>query len=324
MTKPVKLFQSILPRKFIYCDVGARGGLEGHPWRDLASLIDTISFEPDDEEFQRLLKVMKEGSRVFKYALHRGSGQATLHLTKSRGCSSLYPPNPDFLQNFPELDRYSIEKDVTIQTISLDELSRQDGIDDIDFVKIDVQGAGLDVLKGSRNFLGSHILGVEIEVEFQPLYRGQALFADIDRFVHDIGFELMDLRKSYWKKKDGVGCGALQGQLIFGDALYMKPPDAVVAMCRDLDREERSAKICMACFMGVAYGYLDYMLSLLNHPELPSMLDDGLPAVLKKAALTYGKSIHFQFPGSRYLAEIFSILTCRNGPTQRWQRVETF
>ena len=58
-----------------------------------------------------------------------------------------------------------------------------------DYLKIDVQGAELDVLRGAAETL-KNCLVVEIEVEFVPLYENQPLFSDVDNFMRRHGFFL--------------------------------------------------------------------------------------------------------------------------------------
>ncbi|MEW6219284.1 MAG: FkbM family methyltransferase [Thermodesulfobacteriota bacterium] len=306
MAKPLtRFFRPLLPRHLVYCDVGARGGVEAHPWRGLQPLIDTISFEPDEEEFRALARTLRDGDRLFNCAVHRQQGSMPLFLTKSRGCSSVYHPNRAFLRDFPETDRFEVEAEVQVRTERLDDfLSRQE-VDRMDFVKIDVQGAGLDVLQGATELLSRHLLGVEIEVEFQPLYVGQPLFAAVDSFLaKGFGLQLFDLRKAYWKRREGVGLGQCKGQLIFGDALYLRPPEGVASLLEGLDEEEAEAKVAMACLIGLGYGYVDYVLALLDQGQVAARLPAGLRRELRRIALGYGTCLRYRSWGSRVVAEV--------------------
>ena len=78
-------------------------------------------------------------------------------------------------------------------------------------------------MKGGEKFLSKNILGIEVEVEFQPIYENLPLFSDIDSFIRNhLGLQIQDLRKSYWKYPVGINIGSPKGQLIFGDALYFR------------------------------------------------------------------------------------------------------
>jgi len=89
---------SLLPRKLIYCDVGARWGIEG-PWKKFRDIIELISFEPDREEYELLLEKKIPGDEIYPYALWREPKDVSLNLTRTRGCSSIYEPNTEFLQH---------------------------------------------------------------------------------------------------------------------------------------------------------------------------------------------------------------------------------
>lgn len=65
---------------------------------------------------------------------------------------------------------------------------QQEGIEQIDLLCIDIQGAALNALKG----LGDHINNVKYiitEVEYNTIYRGEALFPEIKAFMSEKGFQ---------------------------------------------------------------------------------------------------------------------------------------
>ncbi len=117
-------------------------------------------------------------------ALGETVGEATLYVTQDPMCSSLYQPNEPYAARFSGLselmnESFSIEVDIT----TLDQVCQTEGIHEIDFLQVDVQGADLQVLKGASQTLDRTILAVQIEVEFSHLYRHQPLFADVDTFL---------------------------------------------------------------------------------------------------------------------------------------------
>ncbi len=58
-------------------------------------------------------------------------------------------------------------------------------------MKLDLQGAELDALKGSKNVL-KQLLGLEVEVEFQEIYQKQPLYGDINKFLINKKFYFND------------------------------------------------------------------------------------------------------------------------------------
>ena len=151
MRRSIKKFVPVTPRKFIFCDVGARWDLE-EPWKSFGDLIGTVGFEPDKEEYENLKKDKSAGNTIYPYALYREPKNVFLNLTQSRGCSSLYLPNHDFLKNYSNPERFVVEDVVSVKSTTLDILYRDKVFSNVDFIKIDVQGAELDVLKGGEKF----------------------------------------------------------------------------------------------------------------------------------------------------------------------------
>lgn len=318
--KLIQQMASLLPRKFIYCDVGARGGIEAHPWNPFVNLMNIISFEPDDEEYRLLIADKRDGDKIFNYAVYKETGKVILNLTKSRAYSSIYKPNFEFLRDYPDSDRLTIEKVTSVDAIALDELYDQNKIQDIDFIKIDVQGAALDVIMGGKRILGDNVLGMEVEVEFQPLYKHQPLFSNIDQIVREsFNLEIQDIRKTYWKRSEGIGIGPIKGQLIYGDVLYFRSPQEIIGLCNRLSKERAYEKIVMAWLMGFAYGYIDYALCLLNHRTVESILGCRELQDLKSLTLNRAKCFRYNRFGSKILAGVANILYRFSQPNhQNW------
>ena len=63
---------------------------------------------------------------------------------------------------------------------------------------------------------------LDVEVEFNSLFRGQPLFADVDTHVREHGWRLLGLRRVAWRRPAGVASGGsgYGGQLVSADALY--------------------------------------------------------------------------------------------------------
>ena len=140
-------FIKLLTRNFIFCDVGARWGLE-EPWKSYRNHLDVVSFEPDQEEYENLEKKKMDGDIVLPYALSSGEKKLNLHLTKNRACSSIIQPNHSYLKRFPDVERFSVEEKQIVESTTLDTLYEKNIVENIDFIKLDIQGFELDVLKG--------------------------------------------------------------------------------------------------------------------------------------------------------------------------------
>jgi FkbM family methyltransferase len=154
-------------------------------------------------------------------ALSDAIGESTLYVTKAPACSSLYPPNEPYLSRFAGLlDSVAPEFTIDVTTTTLDTFCEEEGLEAIDFLQIDVQGADLNVLQGATQMLKT-VLAVQVEVEFSHLYQGQPLFADVDMFMRERDFTLFDLSHSTRiRSLSPIHTMVHPGQLLWGDAFY--------------------------------------------------------------------------------------------------------
>lgn len=193
-------------------------------------------------------------------ALSNAIGESTLYVTHSPMCSSLYPPNENFLQRFAGLiELVGLDFTVELETTTLDAFCQAETIDTIDFLQIDVQGADLLVLQGATDLLDRSVLAVQIEVEFAPLYHDQPLFADIDGFLRNQGFALFDLTQARRPRQ----ISPIQGrtQLLWGDAFYFRDLLSDSSPPQFKTPENLLKLACIADLME----FPDYALELLVH-----------------------------------------------------------
>ena len=145
------------------------------------------AFELDTALCGELNRTAPAGIHYYPVALGRTEEQRILFETNHPMCSSLYRPNTELLTRFNELHVALPKVAHTVQTVSLDHFCTQHQIGAMDFIKIDIQGAELDVFKGGVTTL-SNVQVIFSEVEFVPLYTGQPLFGDVSAFLTTRGF----------------------------------------------------------------------------------------------------------------------------------------
>ncbi|MGI9070069.1 MAG: FkbM family methyltransferase [Bryobacteraceae bacterium] len=108
---------------------------------------------------------------------------ASTHLGRAGhnpGASSCFRARSDYLQHYEQ-------KDTIVNAIRLDSYCRQHGIDAIDLLCIDAQGAELQVLKGLGDLIRS-VRYLITEIEVRPIYQGQALYPEIHAYLTSNGF----------------------------------------------------------------------------------------------------------------------------------------
>lgn len=283
-------------------DIGSSGGLQWN-WREAEKFLKIVGFDPDSRSHQA-------GTENSKYinlecGLHRQKCEAEFYLARSKTKSSIFKPNFEFLSKFPHSDPYEISGKSIIKCDTLDNQLRQIGSPDVDFIKLDTQGSELLILEGAAQTFADSVFGVEVEVEFSPMYNNQPLFSDVDVFLRKLDFSLFDLAPCYWKRKIGRPLGGSQGQLIYADALYLRDGmsfSRIVGLFAE-DRLRKS-KILRALSICLLYGYFDYALELLRfNKELLDLLDyELLESCIVDSGHQYQKRL--KFPGQRMAANL--------------------
>jgi len=165
-----------------------------------------------------------------------GSGRkATFHINSERATSSLYEANLDFARRF-YIDQ-ALEcvetREVDTETLDSPLADLEDFRDGIDLLKIDVQGGSLEVLKGATDSL-PRTLVCHLEAEFSELYKGEALFAEIDTFMRGNGFALLDLfpfgRSRYRAIAPSPARHLAAGRLLAADCVYVRQLDTLESL----------------------------------------------------------------------------------------------
>lgn len=255
------------------CIIGSRKlSAKDDFWRIFAPNLTIYGFDADPDACEAANTELESRQinwteKHIPLALSQSIGESQLYVTKAVHCSSLYPPNEDYLNRFRGMkEGIQLDFTVDIETTTLDDFCQSEGIKEIDFIQVDVQGADLDVLKGAAKILEHSILGVKIEVEFSSMYVNQPLFSDIDVYLRTRDFLLFDLiTDDNWCRRPRANSPIYSstngGQLLWADALYFRDPllkNASVIL------KSPSSILKLACLADVM-GYPDYGFELLEY-----------------------------------------------------------
>ncbi len=204
-------------------DIGA-ALTERPPYQSLvdAGRARIIGFEPDARECERLSREYGNPHRFFPYFI--GDGQpATFHETNWVLTGSLFEPNTPLLEKFQNLAELMTPVAThPVSTVRVDDISE---IEDVDYIKIDVQGGELAVFQNASRSLSEALL-IQTEVEFVEFYKGQPMFADVDTYLRGKGFQFhcfdSIIGRAFKPLLRGNDINASMRQALWSDAYYVR------------------------------------------------------------------------------------------------------
>jgi FkbM family methyltransferase len=193
-------------------DIGANTG-------QFAALVTTLlpkarvfSFEPIPECHAALVSRMRGHSRFKSFNVGLGEEDGSLQFQKNEftASSSFLPLAKAHRDAFPFASK---TQSIDVQVRRLDSFENDLTIDGKLLVKIDTQGYELPVIKG-----GTHVLKkadmVIVEMSFDTLYQGQALFGDIYKSLSDLRLRLSGIH--------GVTHDPVTGKCLQCDGIFLR------------------------------------------------------------------------------------------------------
>lgn len=245
-----RIFASgLAPGRITILDVGAREEqAEAAPqeWEHLdPERLAIYGFDPDADECRRVeekTRLLGAQCVMTPVGLWSAPGTIPFHTTDPLLACSCYPFHTDFIGRLRYqtaegttglLDTLTGFAETTVPVDCLDNLAPGLGLGLVDFAKLDVQGAELEVLKGAGTLLPG-LLGIKAEVWFAPYHKGIPHFSEVDQLLRGAGLSFFGL-SSYGAR--GVGrtacpvnmaqiprCADHMGQLVTSDAYYFRDP----------------------------------------------------------------------------------------------------
>jgi FkbM family methyltransferase len=190
-------------------DVGANIGQFAVTARKLLPHAKILSLEPIPACFEQFRKKFQYDSNIIisNIAASDSVGTVAFSVSVDTGASSLLPMGKLQKEIFP--DSTKITK-INIQTNTLDFITQSSKVGDNIFLKIDVQGFELNVLRGANEILKKTKL-ILVETSFDSFYEGQALFCEVYKYLIERDFMYLH-SFNVLKSKKGK---PVQGDFIF-------------------------------------------------------------------------------------------------------------
>ena len=301
------VFAELIPgERLRVVDAGAAGAGEAHRWGFLGRALELHSFEADETDYANMLKVVPPGAVVRNYNMFLGRPQAqrTFYIGREYN-NSFYPTDygwyarrASFFKGFKERQSevFEVERTIEVESVCLDEWARRAGVDGIDYLKVDIEGAELELMEHSPDVMAG-VLGVSIDVIFHADWIGAPTFAEIDTWMRGQGFVLFDI----FQMKRGTlydtpvtaprNHPVLAGQLACADAVYFRDP-----LIEGAAPMTPARMLKLACIAEV-HGQVEFAFELLRAAGRSA--DAGIPAerlaaVEQQATAAYRRMIDGQ------------------------------
>jgi len=251
--------KKLLDNPINYTDIGARGGLLDflEPFEDL---LNTIYFEPDVEEFEKMKeKYSNRKATIINAAVSDSNTARTLYLTKKRGGSSLLHPSGNMI-GMMSIDgegnnRFLVEETIQIQTRRLDEVVKFEETQ-IDVLKIDTQGSEFEILTA----LGAHRpFLICAECATTEIYKGQKSVFAVGALLENLGYFPLRLMDGHLISK--TLSNWRNSTQLYGDVIFVPDNSGKGRAIIERDVEKWFASLCM-------HGYMDFALWQIKELEI--------------------------------------------------------
>lgn len=221
----------------ILIDVGARDGFSSE-WSAFGTGARIIGFEPDLQECARLNAAAPPGVTYIPSALGRARQEQILYEARLSYSTGLYASNMEFFSRLLNRDNAEVvgQRPVVVDTLS-ETLARKN-VHSVNFIKLDAEGAELDILLGANDLMRSSALfGIATEIRFHPEINGSPSFWQMDQFLQSLGLRMFDISANAQSRRvmpfPGVNdyvlpngkrfyAYTIHGQVMDGDALYFR------------------------------------------------------------------------------------------------------
>lgn len=207
----IKLSQKLIKKNWVCIDIGAFNGDTTIPlWRKVGrkGLVYSIEADPDNiSVIKRNLRLnsMPDGY-VYNYAICSKNKKVKLHVIPNQnGWQSLGSPVKDKIA-VPKGTKVIIK---TISGITLKNFCTINKIKKIDLLKVDVEGAEIDVFKGAKNLLlERRIKNIIFEISPQMLKWFNRKPDDVIKYLRNFGYRIYRITdQSEIESFDGLWSG---------------------------------------------------------------------------------------------------------------------
>jgi FkbM family methyltransferase len=242
--------------KIIALDVGAQGGFNSDKFFSpkYNHFFEPIMVEPIKEEFEKLKKTYQF---IIDKGLWSSKTKKKLYILANRlGSSSMYEPDKSSFNLYKikkkNFVNFEITNTIEIDCETMDEALKKINISKLDYLKLDTQGAELEILKGMKNY---NPLLIRTEVQIFSMYKNVPNWTNLMGLLSELNYMVCE-----WKE---IGSHATR---ISAEMDMIFIPNYKTNSGKDLIIKNENKFISLM----LIFGQLDLLKIILNELQLPS------------------------------------------------------
>jgi FkbM family methyltransferase len=198
-------------------DLGANVGDVAVEYRKLFPQARVYAFEPLPDLLEILNNKVCGDNHILVQAVAVADtvGTATFHVNAKSDTSSLLGTDlsqvPDSYRNVQRTERV-----IEVPIVTLDRFCEEHSIEQVDLLKLDIQGAEYSALRGASRLLAEQRIGIiYTETFLLPFYKDQPLLGDICKLLGQYGYQI----HNFYNLSFSGG----SGRCTWMDAIFVSP-----------------------------------------------------------------------------------------------------
>lgn len=211
------------------------GSLDGFSpiWDQLEDNVELIGVDPFEHEGTRKGKYGRK-EVVFKNIIgDRDQENVDFYVSIHKQASSLFKENTKFVSRFHAASGGQIVSTEKVSVKEISKLLKSQNIHSFDFLKIDVEGSELSIMKNLESILKENCLGILSECFFQNYRVDTPLFSEIELYLRKLGYYVFDISLEKWGRLTNQIAYPVDhhgnirggnGQVMFANVLFLKDP----------------------------------------------------------------------------------------------------
>ena len=180
----------------VLIDIGASKELNP-AWKSIAHFCIGIAFDADDRDFNFIEKESSEFKKLYIYnciaSNKNNKTKQKFYLTKSPYCSSTLHPDNKRLETFSFSPLFEVEKEIDLNTVTLEGILSEININYVDWFKADTQGTDLRLFCNLPEATQNAVVMAEFEPGIIDAYQGEDKMIDVFQYMRNMPFKLADI-----------------------------------------------------------------------------------------------------------------------------------